>query len=708
MVVKQLLTSHFITKILEKYFITTINWQQPRFTLLWVGIFYGAAIFIYFTLPFELNLLSLLIWWALLGLALFLFYKKLKIILFPVVIFSLGFLCAYLHSHWQGQSFQHYLSTKSLQIEGIVHQANDGLRYSNVVIKNSEGRFWRLRLQEKQAPLPGTVITLWAKPLSNQQEFFQYYRFFNNIHGYAIALSSYDIVRYAEGNLAVKIARLRLNIARMLESKTYPQYAGVARALLVGMKGTIEKDVLEAMRHAGLGHILAISGLHFGIFAFGVFALVRFILAGFPTIAERYHIKKIAAFVAIFSGFCYLLLSGGAISAERAFIMVGFVCLAVMRDMRAFSQNLLAVAFIILLSLKPYIILQVGFQMSFMAVLALIALFDYLRDSAYYRLPKILRFIFGMALTSIVASIAVAPFTLLYFHYFSNYGLVANLPVLPMMAFWVMPWAVLTLLLMPFQLHDIPMQLMYAGIHKMGVIAKYVAALPGSVSHITPPSALAIICLFLGVLIISIAWRHRICVIVACGSLLAGLLFVMMTPQPALILTGWNYGFSHQQNNETHYIFSQNLPRGNKRKEILTHLGDAPIDYLKKSNIADNNNYCDTILCVINSQGLKILLAHKAEGVLVMCRQQAHVFISLYDVPQLCNDRKNKNSLMIFPSQFRQSRQFPQGSPGLFIFKGLFGSPFIRYFYGQKPLQHNTIPLLSLFFNHRRVWHHPL
>ena len=696
--IDNVLINQYLLKIKHiglSYIVEKIDWQTQFFSLTFIAIFYGLGILSYFVVNVELYLTSLLLFWLLLGVFLYFYYNKLRIFYLPLVIFLLGFSCASLHSHWQNLGFEHYDNDRVFTISGRVLEASDGLRYSKVIIENDVGTRWQLRLQEKDAPLPDTTIQLLIKPLLSEREFFQFYHFYKDITGYGIALSKTKILADEEnkGGFDIYIAKLRLKIARMFDDDMHPDEAGVARAILVGMRGLIDKEALTAMRHAGLGHLLAISGLHFGIFAFGVFWFVRFILAGFPVIAERYHIKKFAACLAILSGFLYLLLSGGAVSAARAFIMMVCVCSAVLWDMRAFSLNLLAVAFIVLLSISPHYILQPGFQMSFMAVLGLISVFDYLRDSRYYRLPKIFRWLLGIALTTLVAGVAVAPFTLWHFNYFSNYSILANLLALPLMMFWVMPAAVVTLCLLPFGWHDSAMQIMFMGIEHIITIAFYVNDLRGSVSYIVPPSLPTTLLLLLGLMVIALLWRYRLALIAGTIASLTGLFLIITAPQPALILTGWHYGFA--DSDSPNYIFTHNLPRGNKRREINSYLRDSPIKINGKKgfNASDDAYQCGDLLCEIQSEGLRILITRKPEGALLMCGEHADILVSIYDMPIHCNNKHD--ALKVSGSQMRR---------GAFVFANRFGTPKIRYFFGDKPPTPELSQPLSVFATNKRLW----
>src|SRR5450755_4210258 len=95
----------------------------------------------------------------------------------------------------------------------------------------------------------------------------------------------------------------------------------IASALITGMRGGIEPDDEAALRDAGLAHVLAIAGLHMALVGMGLFWLVRAVLAAIPRVALNYPIKKWAAGAALAGAVFYLVISGAAASATRAFVM---------------------------------------------------------------------------------------------------------------------------------------------------------------------------------------------------------------------------------------------------------------------------------------------------------------------------------------------------------------------------------------------------
>src|SRR5262249_50691370 len=123
-------------------------------------------------------------------------------------------------------------------------------------------------------------------------------------------------------------------------------------------------------------HLLAIAGLHLGLVGGFVFFAVRGGLALIPWIALRYPIKKIAALATLAVLFCYLMISGASIPTQRAFVMTGIVFVAIVIDRLRISMRICALAALVVLLLDPASLVGVSFQMSFGAVVALIAVYE--------------------------------------------------------------------------------------------------------------------------------------------------------------------------------------------------------------------------------------------------------------------------------------------------------------------------------------------
>ena len=632
-------------------YICDIFSQPIRLNLTYGVILYGIGIFIYYIMPCEPKLLLPVFGFFSFGLVVSCFKKIFKTgILRSYIIFCwlpiFGAMIAMLHTERQA-NLTLPVSLAHINLQGEVMRGEDGLRYGNILLRVSQGngeqaveKYWRVRLQETLVPIPGSIIQVRVKPIIAEQPIFKRYNFFHNIHAYAITLGNYQIMALPQSNkLSIRLARFRLKASRKIDSGN-AKIDGVARALLIGMKKTIPKDVLENMRIAGLGHMLAISGLHFGIFSFGMFALIRALLASIPSIAQRWHIKKIAVIFAAIVGLGYLFLSGSAVSAKRSFIMLCLICLGILRDERVFTRNLLATAALILLSFTPYILLSPSFQMSFSAVLALIVFFHKLGETRYHQIHRIYRFPLSIILSTIIASLAVAPFTLTHFGYISTYSILANFPAIPILTFWVMPWGAICLLLMPLDLHQIPLFITNHGIGLIIVIADFIAMLPQSRFVSIPPMRSTLFLLIFGGLMMQLSW-HKIITRLSLIMIMLGIMLQIIAPKPLLILYDWSYGF--QSPHLSAYVFTAPLPRGNRRKKIMRYLRSDDIYYLNNQKYANNvqialDYQCSQLTCYLFYHGKKILIAHHPEGTeksFIVCRDLSMV-VSLYETPTPC------------------------------------------------------------------------
>jgi competence protein ComEC len=161
-----------------------------------------------------------------------------------------------------------------------------------------------------------------------------------------------------------------------------------------------------------------------------------------------------------------------------------------------------AVAAMLVLLVSPQSLVDVGFQMSFAAVVALISGLEALERWRQSRPAGVrtrhrgagasaLAFLAGIVATTLIATVAVAPFAAYYFHKSTQYGVLANLAAIPVCNILVMPAALATLIAMPFGLEAWPLALMGLGIDVMGWIAQRVAALPGAVLTLPEVSATA-------------------------------------------------------------------------------------------------------------------------------------------------------------------------------------------------------------------------
>ncbi|MDR1025968.1 MAG: ComEC/Rec2 family competence protein, partial [Lactobacillus sp.] len=176
--------------------------------------------------------------------------------------------------------------------------------------------------------------------------------------------------------MVIYVADMRQRIVARIAKILPEDQASITSALVAGEKGLINNNLYNNYRDSGLAHFLSISGLHMSMIAGLMFFMVRLVVAAIPPIALRYDGKKISAVFAIIMSFVYLLISGAEIPAQRAFIMTTIVLIGVLVSRRAISIKTISWAALIILIISPQALIGASFQMSFAAVVCLIAFYE--------------------------------------------------------------------------------------------------------------------------------------------------------------------------------------------------------------------------------------------------------------------------------------------------------------------------------------------
>ncbi|KAA9009120.1 ComEC/Rec2 family competence protein [Histidinibacterium aquaticum] len=307
----------------------------------------------------------------------------------------------------------------------------------------------------------------------------------------------------ARGGAELWMARQRMALSVAVRERIGGEAGAFAAAVSTGDRSAMPAGTLDALRSANLAHLLAISGLHMGLLTGFVFALVRYGLALWPWLALRLDTKKIGAAAALAAGAAYLALSGGNVATERAFIMVGVMLVAVLADRRAVTLRSVAVAAVVVLVRRPEELTGPGFQMSFAATTALVAVFAALRGRTFG--PRVLRAVAAVVLSSFVAGLATAPIAAAHFNQISHYGLVANVLSVPVMGSVVMPGAVLAACLAPVGLEGAGLWAMEAGLAWILRVAHTVSGWDGALSHVPTPGPAVLPLLAIGGLWVALA-----------------------------------------------------------------------------------------------------------------------------------------------------------------------------------------------------------
>ena len=242
------------------------------------------------------------------------------------------------------------------------------------------------------------------------------------------------------------------------------------------------------------------------------------------------------------AAFAYLLITGATVPTQRAFIMTAIVLTAIMLDRSAVSMRIVALAALAILILAPETLLSASFQMSFAAVVALVAVYEsagarFSRGRGRGSLRRrLLIYGAGILLTSLVAGLATTPFAVFHFNRFVVYGLAANMFAVPLTALWIMPWAMAAYVLMPFGLEGLALAPMGAGIDAMLWIARTAAAWPGAVQLLPALPGWGLVLITLGGLWLFL-WR-RVWRYAGIAAIVGGGLALVTTDTPDILIDG--------------------------------------------------------------------------------------------------------------------------------------------------------------------------
>jgi competence protein ComEC len=277
----------------------------------------------------------------------------------------------------------------------------------------------------------------------------------------------------------------------------------IAAAFASGDRGSIAQADEEAMRDSGLTHLLSISGLHVSAIIAAAYLLAIMLLALWPWLALRVRLPVVAAAVGAAAGIGYTLLTGAEVPTVRSCAAAVLVLIALALGREPLSMRMVAVAAGFVLMLWPESLAGPSFQMSFCAVLAIVALHNagpiqrFLAAREESVLARLGRRFAMLLLTGLVIEIALMPIVLFHFHRAGIYGALANMVAIPLVTFVSMPLIALALAFdvigagAPFWwLAGLSLDLLLA-------IAHFTSAQPGAVK-LMPQMELGVLALFVG------------------------------------------------------------------------------------------------------------------------------------------------------------------------------------------------------------------
>ncbi len=493
----------------------------------WAPVCLGAGIGIYFALRVEPGLPA----YAALALAAALCLALSRVIghaaaplAIGAALIALGVLLAGARTHRVSEPVLgwRYYGPIEGRVVAMDRSASDAVRVTldevklrNVAPARTPGRV-RLSLHgdiEGAAPVPGLRmgatghLSAPSGPVEPGGFDFQRFAWFQRLG--AVGYTRVPLVAIAPPDGRQPMFAIRMALSTHVQSVLPGETGAFAAAIMTGDRSGMGQETLTALRVSNLAHLLAISGLHMGLLTAFVFAAFRYGLALVPWLALRLPVKPLAAALALGVAAFYLGLSGGSIATERAFIMVAVMLVAVMLGRRALSLRAVALAALIVLSLRPEALMGPGFQMSFAATTALIAVFGWIQKAALPMGPRWLRPVSAVVLSSLVAGLATAPFAAAHFNQISHFGLIANLMSVPLMGALVMPAAVLSVCLLPVGLEGAGLWMMGLGLDWILGVARWISALEGARGTVISPGPWVLPLLSVGALTV-ILWRGRL------------------------------------------------------------------------------------------------------------------------------------------------------------------------------------------------------
>lgn len=637
----------------------TFHAQRERW-ILWSPAILGAGIAFYFSLSSEPPFFAGLLAFVFIGA----FYwpasqkKPLLFLWLVVVLFALGFTAAQVRT-WTVKAPVLERETYPLTVEGRV-VAVDALpkAYRITVDDLTITAKWppevkpervriKLKTNDPAVPQAGdiirvkTVLLPLSAPVLPGAFDFQRHAFFHRLGATGYAIGNVETVTPREGGFFFEELRrvIRTRIAAGIEDK---DTAAIVTAFLIGESKAIPEKTWDVIRQSGIAHLLAISGFHITVICGFLFFGIRALLALSPVLALKYPIKKISAFLSIWGAVFYMLLIGSPVPAERAVLSVSVVMLAIMLDRDPFTLRLAAFAAMVVLLLQPESLMGPSFQMSFAAVVALIAFYESTRDwwgsaredRSFARLYSL--YVLGCFLTTVVATLATAPYSLFHFSRVPLFaGLLTNMIAVPVTSFITLPSGILACLLMPFGWENAPLFVAGKSIELVMATARETASWPHAVYHADSWPSWILCALTLGGLWLCI-WRGRVRWL-GLLPIVFGLAMMPQTERPDVLVSGDAKLFAVRDESGVLWMSSSTAEKF-VRGEWEEQEGGEGVRYWKDAK--ENLLTCDIYACIAQVKGRKISFIAKPEAFAEECAASDIVFSAEKMPPEACAGKK--------------------------------------------------------------------
>lgn len=234
------------------------------------------------------------------------------------------------------------------------------------------------------------------------------------------------------------IEKQRNKISNQLKQQLDNPLLGLVLALSLGERSQLNAAQWQVLTQTGTNHLIAISGLHLGLIAAFVYFIAYFIWRQFYFLTQRLPAPYFASLAAFVVALIYALLSGFALPAQRALIMLGVFLVSLIQPRQVLISHVISIAAILILILDPFAVIAVDFYLSFMAVMFIL----YLTRFRINQQHKITKWIVLQCLLSL----CLMPILILWFKQIPLYSVAANLIAIPVIGFLIVPLALMALI----------------------------------------------------------------------------------------------------------------------------------------------------------------------------------------------------------------------------------------------------------------------
>ena len=535
--------------------------------------------------------------------------------------------------------------------------AKDRVRLTLATRDRDTGEARKIRVNVPQAKdderfAPGAVLRLRARlmppasPMVPGAYDFARTAWFMGLAGTGSVLGEIELVRPApdRGELAGEAQR---RLSAHVRGQVDGSASSIAAAFASGDRGAISGADEDAMRDAGLTHLLSISGLHVSAVIAGAYLLAIRLLALWPWLVLRVRLPVVAACIGAGAGIAYTLLTGAQVPTVRSCAAALLVLGALALGREALSLRMVALAAVFVLALWPESLAGPSFQMSFSAVLAIVALHNSAPVRAFLApreeswLARTGRRGAMLLVTGLVIEFALMPIVLYHFHRAGLYGAFANVIAIPLVTFVSMPLIALGLLLDLGGLGAPVWWLVRQSLDLLLGIAHFTSSQPGAVK-LMPQMSQGVFALFVAGGLWLALWRGRKrlygLVLMAIAAVL-----VVQTPTPDLLISadGRHVGIA----GEDRHLLMLRDSRSDYARENLQELAGRsgrviPLDRWPEAQ-------CSSDFCVIglNREGRtwQVLMARSrdlvTERALSAACERSDIVIADRYLPRSCRPR---------------------------------------------------------------------